>query len=50
MSCNKPLTIELTCEQIAGIIHALGPHSGAEMNNVSKILGEQLEEHNKNHS
>jgi len=50
MSCNKPLTIELTCKQIAGVIHALGPHSGAEMNVVSKILGEKLEEHNENHS
>ena len=50
MSCNKLLAVELTCEEIAGIIHALGPHSGAEMNVVSRKLGEKLEEHNKNHS
>ena len=50
MSCNKPITIELTCKQVARIIHALGPHSGAEMNTVSKILGEKLETHHKNHS
>ena len=47
MTCKKPLTVELTCEQIAGIIHALGPHSGAEMNQVSKQLQETLDEHNR---
>ena len=45
MTCKKPLTVELTCEQIAGVIHALGPHSGAAMNEVSKKLEETLKEH-----
>ena len=48
MSCNKPITVEFTCEQIAGIIHALGPHSGAEMNVVSRKLEEVLKDHKHN--
>ena len=46
MTCNKLLTVELTCEQIEGVIHALGPHSGAEMNVVSQILQTVLDKHN----
>ena len=46
MTCNKLLTVELTCEQIEGLIHALGPHSGAEMNVVSRTLQNILDEHN----
>ena len=45
MSCKKLITVELTCEQIAGVIHALGPHSGAEMNVVSRKLEEVLKDH-----
>ena len=45
MSCNRTLQIELTCEQVAGVIHALGPHSGAEMNVVRGILEEALKDH-----
>ena len=50
MTCNKPIAIELTCEEIAGVIHALGPHSGAAMNVVSQKLAKRLEEHNNGHS
>ena len=45
MSCNKPITIELTCEQVAGVIHALGPHSGKEMNVVRGKLEEIIKDH-----
>ena len=49
MSCNKTLQIELTCEEIAGVIYALGPHSGAEMNLVSQKLEEALKRHDEEH-
>ena len=49
MSCNKTLKVELTCEEIAGVIYALGPHSGAKMNVVSQKLEEALKEHDKEH-
>ena len=49
MTCNKPLAVELTCEEIAGVIYALGPHSGAAMNVVSQKLEKVLDDHNKTH-
>ena len=50
MTCNKLIQIELTCEEIAGVIHALGPHSGAKMNIVSQKLEKVLNDHDKKHS